>query len=65
MKELTYEQALKELEKTVEKLENGEVSLDDSMELFEKGIQLADFCNSKLNVAQQKFTELSSKSRGE
>lgn len=65
MKELTYEQALKELEKTVETLESGEASLDDSIALFEKGIKLADYCNAKLNAAQQKFTELSSKNRGE
>ncbi len=65
MKELTYEQALKELEKTVETLESGEASLDDSIALFEKGIKLADYCNAKLNTAQQKFTELSSKNRGE
>lgn len=64
MKELTYEQALKELEKTVEALENGEASLDESIALFEKGIKLADYCNTKLNVAQQKFTELSSKKQG-
>ncbi len=58
MKELTYEQAYKRLEEIVEKLENGSVPLEESMRLFEEGTKLANFCNSKLNAAEQKFTQL-------
>lgn len=58
MKELTYEQAYKRLEEIVEKLENGSVLLEESMKLFEEGTKLANFCNSKLNAAEQKFTQL-------
>ena len=58
MKELTYEQAHKRLEEIVEKLENGSVPLEESMKLFEEGTKLANFCNSKLNAAEQKFTQL-------
>lgn len=58
MKELTYEQAYKRLEEIVEKLENGSVPLEESMKLFEDGTKLANFCNSKLNAAEQKFTQL-------
>ena len=58
MKELTYEQAYKRLEEIVEKLENGSVPLEESMKLFEEGTTLANFCNSKLNAAEQKFTQL-------
>lgn len=58
MKELTYEQAYKRLEEIVEKLENGSVPLEESMKLFEEGTKLANFCNSKLNAAEQKFTLL-------
>ncbi len=58
MKELTYEQAYKRLEVIVEKLENGSVPLEESMKLFEEGTKLANFCNSKLNAAEQKFTQL-------
>lgn len=58
MKELTYEQAYKRLEKIVEKLENGSVPLEESMKLFEEGTKLANFCNTKLNAAEQKFTQL-------
>lgn len=57
MKELTYEQAYKRLEEIVEKLENGSVPLEESMKLFEEGTKLANFCNSKLNAAEQKFTQ--------
>ena len=58
MKELTYKQAYKRLEEIVEKLENGSVPLEESMKLFEEGTKLANFCNSKLNAAEQKFTQL-------
>lgn len=58
MKELTYEQAYKRLEEIVEKLENGSVPLEESMKLFEEGTKLANFCNKKLNDAEQKFTQL-------
>ena len=58
MKELTYEQAYKRLEDIVEKLKNGSVPLEESMKLFEEGTKLANFCNSKLNAAEQKFTQL-------
>ncbi len=58
MKELTYEQAYKRLEEIVEKLENGSVPLEESMKLFEEGTKLANFCNTKLNAAEQKFTQL-------
>lgn len=58
MKELTYEQAYKRLEEIVEKLENGSVPLEESMKLFEDGTKLANFCNTKLNAAEQKFTQL-------
>lgn len=58
MKELTYEQAYKRLEEIVEKLENGSVPLEESIKLFEEGTKLANFCNTKLNAAEQKFTQL-------
>lgn len=58
MKELTYEQAYKRLEEIVEKLENGSVPLEESMKLFEEGTKLANFCNTKLNATEQKFTQL-------
>lgn len=56
--ELTYEQAIKELENIVSKLENSEVSLEESISLFEKGTELVKICNGKLNTAEQKLTQL-------
>lgn len=58
MNELTYEKAYNRLEEIVEKLENGSVPLEESMKLFEEGTKLANFCDTKLNDAEQKFTQL-------
>ncbi len=58
MKEMTYEEGIKELEKIVNELESGNVSLERSMKLFEDGTKIASFCNKCLSEAQQKITEL-------
>lgn len=58
MKNMTYEEALSKLEKIVEKLEGGSLSLDKSMELFEEGTRLSVFCEKCLNEAEQKITQL-------
>ena len=55
---MKFEEALKELEETVKKLESGETTLDDSMELFEKGISLTRTCRKLLSDAQLKVTQL-------
>lgn len=57
-KDLTFEKAITRLEEIVNILENSEVSLDDSMKLFEEGTKLTAFCSKKLEDAQQKITEL-------
>lgn len=54
--ELTYEEAIKRLEEIVELLEKNEVSLDESMKLFEEGTKLTAFCTEKLKSAEQKIT---------
>ncbi len=54
MKELNFEKALKDLETTVEKLEQGDLSLDESLKLFEKGVKLAKFLRSELEKAEKK-----------
>ncbi|MBR1779230.1 MAG: exodeoxyribonuclease VII small subunit [Clostridia bacterium] len=58
MKQMSFEQAMKDLEEIVAKLEDGEESLEKSLELFEKGAKLAGFCNEILANAEQKVTEL-------
>lgn len=54
----TYEEAISRLEEIVELLEKNEVSLDESMKLFEEGTKLTAFCSDKLKDAQQKITKL-------
>jgi exodeoxyribonuclease VII small subunit len=55
------EGALKVLEKTVEKLEEPELPLEDSIELFETGSKLADVCYTRLKEAEKKVEVLMKK----
>jgi len=57
-KEENFESALKRLEEIVQKLEEGNLSLDDSLKLFEEGIQLSRFCTKKLSEAEKKVEKL-------
>lgn len=54
MKDLNFEKALKDLETTVERLEQGNLSLDEALELFEKGVKLAKFLRKELEKAEKK-----------
>ena len=58
-----FESALKSLEEIVVQLEAGDMTLDRALELFEEGIQISRFCNSKLEEAERKV-ELLTKSAG-
>ncbi len=49
-----FENQLKALETIVERLEQGDVSLEESLKLFEKGVQLARACQQSLQEAEQK-----------
>lgn len=53
-KNLKFEQALEKLENSVEQLENGELGLDDSIKMYEEGVELARFCEKKLAEAEGK-----------
>jgi exodeoxyribonuclease VII small subunit len=46
--------ALEELEATVEQLESGELSLEEALAAFEKGVGLVKYCNQKLTDAERK-----------
>ena len=50
-----FETAMEELEKVVERLESGELSLEDSLAAFEDGIRLVKFCNQKLTEVEKKI----------
>lgn len=52
------EEALKELETVVERLESPELALEDSLELFERGSKLSQVCYDKLGEAEKKVKVL-------
>ena len=56
--EKTFDEAVLELEKLVQTLEDGECSLDESMKMFEEGMGLAKYCNDKLQSAEKRIVEL-------
>lgn len=65
MEELTFEQAMENLEKIVRELENGNLSLDESVKKFEQGMRLSKHCNEILNKAEKDITILLEKENGE
>mgnify|MGYP000380274328 FL=1 len=62
--QIQFEEAFKRLETIVAQLESGEESLENSLELFEEGIQLAETCRTKLDKAEQVISKLIKKSDG-
>ena len=54
MAEMKFEEGLKKLEKIVNDLEGGNLSLDDALEKYEEGIRLSKACAKKLEVARKK-----------
>ena len=56
--EPSFEQAQAELEQIVERLEQGQASLDEALALWERGERLYAICRSKLDAAQGKVEEL-------
>ena len=63
-KDIAFEKALEKLEKIVEELENGALSLDASLEKYEEGIKLARVCQQKLEKAKKKIETLMKKDEG-
>jgi exodeoxyribonuclease VII small subunit len=59
MENLTFEQAFSELEETVQKLEAGGLTLEESLALFERGQTLAARCNMQLDEAELQVQQLS------
>jgi exodeoxyribonuclease VII small subunit len=56
-----FEKSLKELENLVEKMEQGDLSLEDSLSHFERGVQLSRACQQALKAAEQKVAILMQK----
>ena len=61
----SYEESMKELEQIVKDLESGELTLDESIKKFEKGMELSKHCGSLLEDAEKRITMLIEKENGE
>ena len=59
MKQKSYEQSMKRIEEIVAILESSELTIDESMKLYEEGVKLTAFCNKYLDNAEQKIVKLS------
>ena len=57
---MTFEEAMNELEKLVESLDKGDISLDQAISAYDRGSQLKDFCQKKLNEAKMKVETIQS-----
>jgi exodeoxyribonuclease VII small subunit len=57
-KKLDYEAAVAELETLVDRLEQGDISLEDSLKLYERGVLLSRDCQEALQAAEQKVQML-------
>lgn len=60
----TFEKALSELEGIVEKMEKGDMTLDESIEMFRQGIELSGYCSKRLDEVEKKITLLLKDEKG-
>ena len=58
MEELSFEESLEQLEEIVNKLESGDVPLDDAIDEFTKAMNLVKVCNAKLNNAEETIAKI-------
>ncbi|HTY45188.1 MAG TPA: exodeoxyribonuclease VII small subunit [Patescibacteria group bacterium] len=65
MAEIKFEEALKKLEKIVEDLEKGDLSLDEALKKYQEGIELSRSCAQKLESAKKKIELLGKNKKGE
>jgi exodeoxyribonuclease VII small subunit len=62
---LSFEAALKELEAIVQRLEQGQVDLEESIAVYSRGVQLKRHCENKLKAAEQKIEKIVIGAEGE
>jgi len=65
IQKLSFEEALKALEEIVAKLESGEVSLEDSIEIYTRGTHLKRHCENKLKLAEARIEKIALGNEGE
>ena len=58
MAKMTFELAMKQLEKIVQELESGDMPLEEAVKKFEEGINISKYCSEKLNESEKKITLL-------
>ncbi len=64
-KKITFEQAMQRLEEIVEILETEEISLEKSVDLYKEGMELAEFCQTKITKAETEVVLLQKNISGE
>ena len=60
LEKLTFEEAMQELEKLVDSLDKGDVSLDEAIAAYDRGSKLKDYCQKKLHDAKMKVETIQS-----
>ncbi|MFC3612551.1 exodeoxyribonuclease VII small subunit [Lutimaribacter marinistellae] len=64
VEEMSFEEAMKELESVVDKLERGDVALDESITLYERGAKLKKRCEDELKRAEEKVALITQDGEG-
>lgn len=62
---LSFEKAIEELEGIVARLEKGELALDESIDFFQRGVELSKYCSKRLDEAERRITLLVEGENGE
>lgn len=58
IEECSVEELFQSLDETIEKLENREISLEQSFQLYEKGMELLRHCNNKIDTVEKKMLQM-------
>ena len=64
IQQLSFEQVLGELESMVDRLETGDVALEESIEIYQRGAQLRAYCDAKLKSAQARIGKITGDGSG-
>ena len=64
MKDKSFEEALQELEGIINRLEQGDLPLEEALQFFEDGVKLSRYCHTKLDEAQKRVEILLKDERG-
>ncbi|MDB6182654.1 exodeoxyribonuclease VII small subunit [Paracoccus fistulariae] len=64
-KKLSFEDAMRELEATVGKLETGEATLEESIKLYERGAELRKLCEDRLREAEERVEKITLSANGQ